>query len=221
MNNKVKQGLLFGLLFGVPIVLFLLLRSGQQEVLQLQKFHPRATASGDTAYHTIKPFVGLVDQEGRAFDLSQLQGKVYIANFFFTRCPGICPKMMNNLKVYQKALNEIGNIRMISMTIDPDNDTVEVLKRYADEYKIDSNRWWLLTGDKENIYKQAKENFIISVSDGDGQSVEDFTHSERVMLIDKEGIIRGYYQGTDPKEIDRLVIETRLLLKYYRIKKST
>ncbi len=217
MSNKIKQVLLFSLIFGVPILLFFLLRSGQDQVLMLKKFHPRVNDSGDTIYHKISDFM-LIDQKGNEFNSVELDGKIYVANFFFTRCPGICPKMMNNLKTYQRAITEMGDVKMISITIDPKNDSVEVLNNYAEKYQIEYPRWKLLTGDKDNIYKQAKENFIISVAEGEGNAVEDFTHSERVMLIDKEGVIRGYYMSTDAQEIDRLIIETRLLLKSYRLR---
>lgn len=161
----------------------------------------------DTAYATIPDFK-FVNQYTDTITAKSLNGKIYVADFFFTTCPSICPVMHRNMLNVYKEFKSDDNFRIISHTIDPKYDTVPVLKRYADKMGITGNNWWLLHGNKGDTYSIAK-SYLQTVQEKNpaGQ----FIHDGFFILIDKQKRIRGTYEGTDPKEVEKLIADIKML----------
>jgi protein SCO1/2 len=161
----------------------------------------------DTAYATIPDFK-FVNQYADTITAKNLDGKIYVADFFFTTCPSICPVMHRNMLNVYKEFKDDENFRILSHTIDPKYDTIPVLKRYADKMGITGNSWWLLHGNKGDTYNIAK-SYLQSVQEKNpaGQ----FIHDGFFILIDKQKRIRGTYEGTDPKEVDKLIADIKIL----------
>lgn len=123
------------------------------------------------------------------------ENKIYVVDFFFTTCQTICPKMTNNMVWLQDKIKKNQKVKLLSFTVFPDEDTVEVLSKYAKEKGIDSSKWNLLTGSKEAIYKLARQSFLV-VKTGSPEEMYDMVHTENFALIDQKGQIRGFYNGT-------------------------
>lgn len=158
----------------------------------------------DTIYATIPPF-SFVNQYGKTITDKDVNGKIYVADFFFTSCPSICPVMQRNmLTVYNEFKND-PNVKILSHTIDPKHDTIPVLKRYADKLGIGGDMWWLLYGKKEDVYQLAK-SYLVGVNNA-------YVHDGWFMLIDKQKHIRGMYDGTNPDQIKQLVTDMHTLEK--------
>jgi protein SCO1/2 len=162
----------------------------------------------DTLYATIPAF-SFVNQYGKTITDKDVDGKIYVADFFFTSCPSICPVMQRNmLTVYNEFKND-PNVKILSHTIDPKHDTIPVLKQYADKLGITGNSWWLLYGKKEEIYQIAEKNYLVSAKD----SGQGYVHDGYFILIDKQKRIRGSYDGTDMKQVNQLVADMHTLEK--------
>jgi protein SCO1 len=159
--------------------------------------------------HQIPPFQ-FTNQDGKFIGSESWDNKIAVADFFFTRCPSICPKMTQSLKRVQQAFSQ-EEIMITSFSIDPERDNTKQLKWYTSRFGINTANWQLLTGDKKDIYKLARNGFMIVATDGDG-GPEDFIHSEKLVLIDKQKRIRGYYDGTDEKEITILINDIKKLI---------
>lgn len=157
--------------------------------------------------HTISDFQ-VTDQHGNRVDPGSLKGKITVVNFFFTKCPVVCPKMINQLKRVQ-AYSDVKDFRIYSFSVDPQRDSVLRLRAFAEKMSISGN-WQLLTGDKIAIYRLARKGFNVVATDGDGGET-DFIHSELLVLLDKESRIRGYYNGTEKDEVDLLIRDMRKL----------
>ena len=187
-----------------PLLAYLYVSKSKESFIPLPKLGAiKVDAHGDTIYHTIPDFK-LISQTGAAFTKNDLKNKFYVADFFFTSCPSICPKMSKNLALLQKAFIEEKDFRIISHTVDPQRDSIGALAKYADKYKADNKVWYFLTSDKKAIYSLAREGYFIVATEGDGGE-NDFVHSEKFVLVDKKGIIRGYYNGTDSLEVRKLM----------------
>lgn len=156
-------------------------------------------------------------QDGTQISQRELDGKVYISEFFFTTCPGICPKMNTNMKkVYTKLKDEPG-FMILSHTVDPVNDTVMRLKHYADSLGADIKNWWFLTGTKDSLYKAARESYILDDPKNNVDNIkEDFLHTQFFALVDKNGRVRGIYDGLKNNEMEKLYTDTKDLLKEKR-----
>ena len=152
----------------------------------------------------------LLNQNGIETSLSDSENKIIVANFFFSHCPSICPKMFNNLKRVQ-AYAEIDNLQINSFTVDPLRDSVQRLRTFARLYEIKGD-WNLLTGDKIELYRLARKSFLITATDGDGGE-NDFIHSDLLVLIDTHKRIRGYYNGTDIEAVNKLIKDIEKLAK--------
>ncbi|NNE29444.1 MAG: SCO family protein [Saprospiraceae bacterium] len=157
------------------------------------------------------PDFSFTDQLGKEVTRKDLEGKVVIANYFFTSCPSICPKMTRNLQLIHDVVRQDENIVMLSLTVDPKRDTPERLKKYASTYNVNHDSWHFLTGDKKLLYRMARKGFLISASDGGGDEY-DFIHSENVVLLDQEGKIRGFYVGTDAPNISDCLQDIKKLI---------
>lgn len=161
-------------------------------------------------YHTIAPFT-MTNQNGQTITEKDYENKVYVADFFFTTCPSICPIMTKNMFSLQEKLKiKYPEVKLLSYSVTPEIDTIEQLKRYAIENKVDDKIWNLVTGDKKEIYTLARKSYLVVQNDGNG-GPHDMIHTENFVLIDEENRIRGYYDGTDINEMDRLITEIGML----------
>ncbi|GAB3987097.1 hypothetical protein GCM10028807_06060 [Spirosoma daeguense] len=171
----------------------------------------------DTIYNHIPPF-SLIDQDGKTVNESIVKGKIYVADFFFTRCGTICPRISSQLTRVQDIFRNHPEIVFLSHSVDPEHDRPEQLKAYAQKYEAIPGKWYFLTGSKAAIYDLAMHGYYLPVVDAgvkEGKPDETFIHSEKLVLVDKDGIVRGFYDGTDKEDVDRLVLEIRILLDIY------
>lgn len=159
------------------------------------------------------PAFKFINQDGNTITNKTVDGKIYIANFFFTTCRGICPKMTNNMHHLQEAYKQDTNILLISHSVTPNTDSVVVLKKYAIENKVNSKQWHLLTGNEKEIYALVKKQYFAGDTVGYYQTGNEFLHTENFILIDKHQRIRGVYNGTLPVEIDRIKEDIEILKK--------
>jgi len=165
-------------------------------------------------YHTIADF-RLFDQNGDTITQDTYKDKIYIADFFFTTCQTICPKMSSNMMVLQEKYKNDSDIRLLSHSVTPVLDSVPVLRNYADQMGAIDSIWHLCTADKKHIYALARKSYFAVLDKGDG-GAQDFIHTENFILVDKKRRIRGFYDGTDSKDIDLLMQDIETLRKEYR-----
>jgi len=165
-----------------------------------------------TQMHTIDDFA-FRDQNNRLITNKDFEGKIYIANFFFTTCPGICPQMTANMALLQDYYSDDDRIKFISHTVTPWIDTVEQLQRYAKEYDVMPDKWHLVTGDKADIYNLARQSYFAEKDIGLQLNSDDFLHTENFILVDRNGYIRGIYNGTILNELERIKHDISVLNK--------
>lgn len=164
---------------------------------------------GKTKDHRIGDFA-LINQEGVIRRKADWNRKIIVADFFFTHCPVICPTMTKSMKRVAEQYRKDTSIRFASFTVDPVRDSSVQLKKYAERFGINNQQWDLLTGGKPELYQLARNSFMIVATDGDGGPT-DFIHSEQLVLIDRQQRIRGYYDGTDNQEVDKLLGDIKKL----------
>lgn len=223
MTSKIiKTGILIFLLV-IPVFLFLFLTIFGDNKYDLPYYfpeisesgHPVVQSNGDTVFLR-RPYFQLVNQEGNNLSSNELDGKPFVVNFFFTRCGLICPTMNENLaRVLDNSVP--GSFNLVSISIDPENDSVSVLKDYADQFVDEASSWSFLTGDKQYIYDLAIKGFKLPVSDASNYDKnlsidETFIHSEKLLLVDCYGYFRGIYDGTNVKDVERLMVELDILI---------
>lgn len=233
MNRSKKAGILLATLV-VPALVYLFIRFLGTNHYVLPRYIPEIdstsglvkmqTVTGrdgkpvqDTVFNRIPAFQ-LVDQTGQPATDALFRGKIHIASFFFTRCGTVCPKLSSQLTRVQDIFRKEPNLVFLSYSVDPEHDKPEQLREYATRYEAIPGKWYFLTGDKTVIYRLAQRGYYLPVVDAgvsNGNPDETFIHSEKLVLVDKDGIIRGFYDGTDKKDVDRLVLETRVLLDIY------
>jgi protein SCO1/2 len=162
--------------------------------------------------HSISPF-SFTDQNGQNITEKTTVGKIHVANFFFTSCRSICPVMMDHMKILQQAFRNNNNVVILSYSVTPWLDSVGRLKKYALNNQITYPNWHLLTGSKSEIYKLARQSYFAEEDLGFTKDSADFLHTEHVLLVDKNGHLRGIYNGTLQLEIEHLQKDINLLLK--------
>lgn len=173
--------------------------------------------TSDTAWHQVADF-SLLNQEGKTVSLDSLQGKIIIADFFFTHCPTICPALTHNMKRLAASIHNgqrVGDktnkqVHFLSFSIDPERDSVERLKYWADRFQIDPAQWWLLTGDRKMIYNFIIDELKVPAENGEGIDTN-FIHTDHFVLIDSNRHVRGYYHGLDSLSLKRLSKDLVLL----------
>lgn len=216
-----KNGCLIAALIGVlfPLLFFYVFKhlDNNREVLTPENCLPiygnKQFDGKDTIYHTIPAF-SFLNQNGDTISDSIMYDKVIVADFFFTTCPSICIDMAKNLRKIQHHFFNEKDVRILSFTVDPETDSVPQLQKYAVENEVNSKIWHLLTGNKKELYDLARNSFLVTALKGDG-GPNDFIHSEKLILIDKERRIRGYYNGTDEASVDQMRIDIQRLLVSY------
>lgn len=164
-------------------------------------------------YHTIADFK-LVNQNGDTITQDTYVNKIYVADFFFTTCPSICPVMTANLAEVQNEFKNDNEVLLLSHSVTPEIDSVAQLKKYAIEKGVVDQKWNLVTGNKKQIYELARKSYMAVMEDGDGGAY-DMIHTENFMLIDKERRIRGYYDGTNKEEVEKLIRDIEILKSTY------
>ncbi len=161
--------------------------------------------------HTIADFK-FVNQNGDTITQKNYEGKVYVADFFFTTCPTICPIMTKNMADVQTALKDNKNVMLLSHTVMPDIDSVPVLKKYAIENGVDDSKWNLVTGKKEDIYYIARKSYL-AVKLGAPEELYDMVHTENFVLVDRKRRVRGFYDGTKKEDMEKLIQDATWLSK--------
>lgn len=167
------------------------------------------TDGKDTIYHTVQPF-SFVNQYHDTVSEKTIENKIYVADFFFATCQSICPKMSSQLVHVQEAFKKDPSVLILSHTVNPSNDSVEVLNGYAQSYGAIKNKWHLLTGNKKAIYDMARYSYLVNALEDDG-TAEGFLHSELFILVDAQKRIRGMYDGTDSVAVVKLISDIKLL----------
>ena len=173
-----------------------------------------STIQHKSKYHKIADF-SLVNQNGETITQKYYKDKIYVADFFFTTCQTICPIMTDHMKDIQQELINDSDVLLLSHSVTPEIDSVAQLKRYANEKEVIDSKWNLVTGDKKQIYELARKSYLAVKTDGDGGPF-DMIHTENFMLIDKKNQIRGFYDGTDKEEIQRLLEDIKVLKEEYK-----
>jgi protein SCO1/2 len=172
----------------------------------------------DTVWHSVKN-ISLTNQLGDKVSLDDIKGSIIIADFIFTRCPSICPTLTKNMKSLQIAMRmkdfrrkiDSSFVQFISFTVDPERDSADVLKKYADKYGVNHDTWWFLTGPKKDIYDFALNELKLGLQDGEGVD-SNFIHTQRFVLMDKDRVIRGYYNALDSTSMSKLAEDLTLLM---------
>lgn len=224
MNKKAFFGIILALL--IPLVSFLVFKKFTESALVMPGHYKWDTVlnvvkkgkqTTDTVWHKLKDF-SLTNQDGVSVNWDSLKGKIIVADLFFTHCPTICPTMTANMKRLaeslhngQKTGDQTNNmVHFISFSIDPERDSVKRLKYWADRFQINPEQWWLLTGNKKEIYDYAIKEMMIFAEDGEGIDTS-FIHSDRFVLIDSSRHLRGYYSGMDSSSLAQLSRDLVLL----------
>jgi protein SCO1/2 len=154
------------------------------------------------------------NQNGETITQEFYNDKIYVADFFFTTCPTICPIMTENMGYVQEKIKNDSDVLLLSFSVTPEIDTVEQLKKYSLEKNVIDSKWNLVTGNKKDIYNLARTSYLVAKTNGDGGKY-DMIHTENFVLVDKEKRIRGFYDGTNSKEMDQLLNDIKILKNSY------
>jgi protein SCO1/2 len=205
-----KTGLLI-LLLVVPVFFIALLQFFSEPNFKIKPpYYPNGINGEDDKVHTIPDFK-LQNQANETITLNDIKGKVVIADFFFSTCQTICPVMSSQMTRVQEAFKTNDEVVLLSHSIDPETDSVQIMAAYAKKYQAIPGKWHLLTGPKEELYRMAHQGYALSAVE-DNTDPQGFIHSDKMVLVDKLGRIRGYYSGVDPLKVDTLILETKILL---------
>lgn len=213
--KKSKSTLIFLFFFTlifVPILYYLVKPKSQLPVFNPVDVNPRLVddaVRNISRDHRIGDF-HLINQNGDSISKSDFEGKIYVADFFFTRCQTICPVMAVNMSELQEYYKEDEELKFLSHSVTPDIDSVPILRAYADKNGAIDGKWDITTGKKKHIYELARKSYFAVLDEGDGGD-QDFIHTEQFVLIDKKNQIRGFYDGTDAAEIDRIIEDIEIL----------
>lgn len=162
-------------------------------------------------FHKIPEF-SFTDQSGNTFGSKDLEGKIYVADFFFATCPGICPRMTKNMKTVQDSFIDNPMVTMVSFSVTPSIDSVPALRQFAIRNGVTPHKWHLLTGNRDEIYRLGREAYFIEQDLGKEKSADDFLHTENFVLIDRQGHIRGIYNGLNKTDVKNLTVDIKSLL---------
>jgi protein SCO1/2 len=177
----------------------------------LRHLEVQALASRQIASYGAVPAFQLINQNGQPFGSEQLQGKIWIADFVYTTCPGPCPMISSRMSELQKPL-EKSDVHLVSFTVDPEKDTPEILRGYSERLHAQPGRWDFLTGQKTSIFALSRDVFKLAVAER-SEEFKEPVHSTRMVLVDRRGSIRGYYDATAADSITKLIADTNHLLR--------
>ena len=217
MNRKAILALMLAAL--IPAVSYLLLKYYGSEAVQMPRRYffdsvtlveKRGKTTSDTLWHRVKN-ISFTNQLGKNVSLDDLNGKIIVVDFFFTRCPVQCPNMARSMKKLQDSFKKHDSIvQFLSISVDPETDSVPRLKQFADKYNVDPGSWWLLKGDKKEVYDFALSQLKADVADSNVDT--GFIHTEKFFLLDKERVVRGWYNALDTLAQAKLVRDIPLLM---------
>ena len=205
------------LAYALIFMISFLFSCDQQEKKQLPVYNPvdfkeklvDKSVRNVSKNHTVANF-SLTNQNGITITNKDYENKIYVVDFFFTSCPTICPIMTNNMLKIQDEFIDNDDIKLLSMSVTPEIDNVEILKQYAIEKGVNDSKWNITTGPKKHIYELARKSYFAVVEQGDG-GLQDFIHTPNFILIDTKKQIRGIYDGTNENEILRLIADIKIL----------
>ncbi|MGZ9677310.1 SCO family protein [Flavobacterium sp. GNP001] len=212
-----KYRLFLGVFFVLSAVILTLFYNALKPKKSLPIFNPAdvnpelvdSTVQYKSKYHTIADF-SFVNQNGDTITQKDYEGKIYVADFFFTTCGSICPKMSVNLEEVQKAFANNPKVKLLSHTVFPETDSVPVLKAYAKKHNVIDAKWNLVTGDKKEIYAMARKSYL-AVKLGKPSELYDMVHTENFVLVDTKRRVRGFYDGTNKEDIKKLIEDINFL----------
>lgn len=217
MDTRKKINIIFfSLLIIIPFSVFGVMRWINNNYTTLpyygenQKIKQADGSEKETPF-TVPPFT-FTNQDNQTLTSDFVANKIWVADYFFTSCNSICPKMTMHLQKVYEAFKQDDNVKIISFTVDPERDTPYALQLYAARYYATPNQWQFVTGDKKDLYTYARKGLFIIATDGDGGS-GDFIHSENLVLIDAHKHIRGYYDGTSDAQVNQLIKDIQRLQK--------
>ncbi|RQO30048.1 SCO family protein [Taibaiella sp. KBW10] len=213
MSSKKSKGFIIGIAVAVllPLSFFLYYNKSVSNALNIPRFYRpdrvdshivKGEMQYDTVFHTLKD-LNLTNQLGQQVSLNKdLKGKILVINFFFSKCPTVCPALTQNIKGVVKAFDKKSTdlVQFVSISVDP-NDSVPVLRQYANKYTTSHDRWWFLTGNKDAIFDYAKNELGLKL---DAETPDEFIHSQQVVLVDTFRNIRGYYDGMDARALAKI-----------------
>jgi protein SCO1/2 len=179
----------------------------------------KSVINTDTIYHTVAAF-SFTNQLGETITEENVTGKNYVAEYFFTTCQSICPVMNDNMMKVAKAFEHDTTLKILSHTVKPEEDSVPALLVYANEHKANPKNWWFLTGDKKELYSLARKSYLMNNEEGNGDA-DDFIHTQLFALVDQERRIRGFYDGTNDADVEKLIKDIHLLKEEQRINFNT
>ncbi|MBS1915011.1 MAG: SCO family protein [Bacteroidetes bacterium] len=217
MSKKALLGLVVAVF--IPVISYFIVKSASEDAIAMPGhfFYDSVITKmkdgkqvTDTVWHSVKN-ITLTNQLGSKVSLDSLKGKVIVADYFFTHCPSICPTLTRNMKKLQDGLKlqddlkgtDTTFVQFISFSVDPERDSSTVLKKYGDLFGVNPDVWWLLTGDKKTIYDFALTELKLGLQDGEGVD-SNFIHTQKIALLDKQHIVRGYYDGLDSASLSKL-----------------
>lgn len=218
-----KKEWIIGGLAGTAVIILLFVfvntKDKNKPLRALPYFDPKDYSGVKKETHHEIPAFSFTDQYGKTVTEKTTEGKIYVADYFFTTCQSICPIMSNQLvRVYEKYKGR-QDFLILSHTVDPETDTVEQMRDYAKRHGVNDGKWLFLTGEKKELYALARKGYMLEAQEGDGGE-EDFIHTQNFALVDKEKHIRGYYNGTDSLEVTRLINDLQLLFDAYEYEKK-
>lgn len=229
IKNMSKKALLAIIVaLGIPLTCYLIINALSEKAVVM----PRRLLLDSVAVKTVDgrtttdsiwhktANVRLVNQIGDSVSLYDIQNKIIVADFFFTRCPSVCPQMTRNMERLQQSFSHYNEgrkvidssiVQFFSFSIDPERDSAAALKAYADKFGVNPDNWWLLTGNKKTIYDFALNELKLGLQDGEGVDTS-FIHSQKFVLLDKDYVVRGYYDGLDTTALSALARDVGLLM---------
>ncbi len=232
-NSKFFIGIAVAVL--VPLFCFLVTKKLSDGTVSIPRYYgveridsvvEKGKPPGDTVYHQVADLI-LTNQLGQRISINKdLKGKIVVIDFIFTTCPSICPRLTANMRKLQLSFKKDPKkeasldtiVQLITITVNPERDTFQVLRAYADRNGVNHDHWWFLTGDKKTIYDYARNELHLTVGPGDG-GADDFIHTEQITLLDKDRYIRGYYSGLEDKEVKKCADDIVLLTMEWKHKK--
>lgn len=218
MKSKI---IILVLLLSLPSIFYVVLTTGKHDFVRLPYYGPHEIAENgkDTIYHSIPAFK-FVNQNGDTVTDKTFDDKIYVADYFFATCNTICPQMaVQLLRIQEKFAYTKEQVKILSHTVNPENDSVPVLNAYANMVHADTSMWTFVTGDKKELYDIARKGYLLNALQGDG-GPNDFIHSEIFVLIDKQKHIRGIYDGTKIGDVNKLIDDIKILMAEYIIKEK-
>jgi protein SCO1/2 len=213
--KKSRSTLIFLFFFSIifiPVLYFLVKPKDKLPVYNPVDVNPRLvddSVKHISRNHRISDF-NLINQNGETITKEDFEGKIYVADFFFTRCQTICPIMAVNMKDLQEEFKNDPDLKFLSHSVTPVMDSVPVLRAYADKNEAIDGKWEITTGDKRHIYGLARKSYFAVLDEGDGGD-QDFIHTEQFILVDQKGQIRGFYDGTEKEEMQRIIDDISIL----------